>query len=119
MYNLKSFLGMKKFIFLFSAASLLILIALFLSYFQQDEWHSFGVLQAYGKSICLGSGDSLLDFIYGRVGSRFIMMTLFELFHTNAYAFGIFSAFVHILNSILIFVVTLKLTRNKNISYIA
>ena len=104
---------------LFVLFSIFILASLFLSYFQQDEWHSFGVLQSYGKSIYLNSSDNYLDFLYGRPGSRLIMMSLFEFFQTNAYAFGIFSAGVHILNSTLVFLVALKLSKNRTISYIA
>ncbi len=104
---------------LFVLFSIFILASLFLSYFQQDEWHSFGVLQSYGKSIYLNSSDNYLDFFYGRPGSRLIMMSLFEFFQTNAYAFGIFSAGVHILNSTLVFLVALKLSKNRTISYIA
>lgn len=110
---------MKKLLSLFLIPAFFISICLLFSYFQQDEWHSFGTIQAYGVRYISLDKNFLNLIFFDRAGARVIMYLLFNLFHANALPFGLFSAAFHILNSLLVAAIAYKLTNKKNIAFLS
>ncbi len=100
------------------AAALIVLLVTQL-FFQQDEWHSFGVILGYRKTY-LTLGKSVFQLLLSdRFGSRLITYGLFTMFGANGVAFGIFAGGVHILNSWLVYLLAWKLTRDKRIAILS
>lgn len=89
------------------------------SYFQQDEWHTFGMIQSYGFEYVTSGKPLWISLLSDRVGARFIMYVLFSIFNTNAVPYGLFSLFTHLLNSFLLFIFVFKVTKNKTIGIIS
>lgn len=101
------------------AFSILLFITLINLYFQQDEWHSFGLIQSYGwRYIFLDKSVWELLFT-DRVGARLITFILFNVFGLSAVAFGAFAAVLHIVNSFFVGVISHRLTKNRFISLLS
>src|SRR3989304_4927719 len=103
----------------------IILIAVFifwelpLAYFQQDEWHTFGMIQSYGLEYVTSGKPLWISLLSDRIGARFIMYGLFSLFNTNPIPYGIFALAIHFLNSSLLFLFAFKVTKNKPIASVS
>lgn len=100
-------------------AGLLAYFLLFIQYFQQDEWHGFGIILSYGtKYITLGK--SAIELLLGdRVGARIITFGLFNLFKLNTFPYGLFALIFHLANTSLIYLITKKLTKNSTVALLA
>lgn len=93
-------------------SSLIIFFALANSFFQQDEWHSFGFIQAHDFSYVTLNKPLWQLFFADRSGARFIMYILFQLFGLWVLPYGIFAATIHVVNTYLVFLLTKKLIKN-------
>ncbi|MBI2613566.1 MAG: hypothetical protein HYW62_02245 [Candidatus Levybacteria bacterium] len=92
---------------------------LFLQYFQQDEWHGFGIILSYGTKY-ITVDKTLVELLLGdRIGARIITFGLFNLFELNTLPYGAFGFTFHVANAFLIFLLTKKLTKNLLISTLA
>lgn len=88
-------------------------------FFQQDEWHSFGVILGYGTRY-MTLGKSLWQLILSdRFGARLLMYGLFSVFGVNSLPFGILAGSLHAINSWLVYLVAKKLTRDKLIALLS
>ena len=93
-------------------SAILIVILVSQLFFQQDEWHSFGVILGYGKTY-LTLGKSVFQLLLSdRFGSRLVTYGLFSVFGANAVPFGILAGGLHVLNSYLVYLLAHKLTRS-------
>lgn len=112
---------MKK--FLIYLTSILLVVSIFwtlpVSFFQQDEWHSFGVIQSYGLEYITLGKPLWISLLSDRIGARFIMYALFGFFGVNSIPYGSFSLLIHFLNSFLLFKLTCRATGNKIIGAIS
>ena len=91
-----------------------VLIAYFLllkQFFQQDEWHGFGIILAWGiKYVTLNK--SIPELLLGdRVGARLLTFGLFSFFHLNPIPYGAFALMMQLLNTFLVFLLSKKLTK--------
>lgn len=95
---------------------LLAYFLLFIQYFQQDEWHGFGIILSYGtKYVTLGK--SVIELLLGdRVGARIITFSLFSVFGLDTFPYGLFGLTIHGANALLIYILTTRLTKNTTIS---
>lgn len=92
---------------------------LFIQYFQQDEWHGFGIILGYGEKY-ITVGKSAIELILGdRVGARIITFNLFNWFGLNTLPYGLFAASFHFLNTFLVYLLAKKLTKNSTIAFLA
>ncbi|HSX40808.1 MAG TPA: hypothetical protein VLF68_04300 [Candidatus Saccharimonadales bacterium] len=114
----------KKINVIIGSVVLIHLIALFYflvfrQFFQQDEWHSFGVILALGtKYITLNK--SPVELLLGdRVGARVITYIVFQLFKINPMTYGLLAFVYQAVNTFLVFVLAKKLTQNKTISLLS
>lgn len=103
----------------FIVFGLFLAVILSFSYFQQDEWHAFGVIQSYGFEYVTGGKSLFASLLSDRIGARAITYGLFKIFDANPVPYGIFAAIVHLLNSFLIFQLAHKITKNKTIAALA
>lgn len=100
--------------------SLLTFKDLFGTYFQQDEWHAFGVILAEGWGyVSLSQSPFQLLFSGDRVGARFLMHFLFSNFGLNIIPYFFLSLGLHFLNSFLVYKLAYVLLKDKKIAYIA
>lgn len=100
-------------------ASILAFFLLFIQYFQQDEWHAFGLIISYGAKY-ITIDKSLLELLLGdRIGARIITFNLFNSFGINPFPFGALALILHLANMILLFLLTLKLTKQSFIAILA
>lgn len=97
----------------------ILLILLLLQYFQQDEWHSFGLIQSYGMQYVTLNKPIWEIFFVDRVGARTIIFILFNFFGTNSFYYSIFAVSIHILNSYLVYFLSKKITQSKLVSVVA
>jgi len=104
---------------IFVLFSLLLLGLLANSFFQQDEWHSFGLILGYGKRYLTLDKSFWQILLFERIGSKLITYWLFNLFDTNAIGFGILAWLLHVTNSLLVYLLTSKLIRNKRTGLLA
>lgn len=88
-------------------------------YFQQDEWHSFGLIQSYGLRYLSFDRPFWQLFFADRVGARSIMFLFFKIFWGSPLPFSLLAIFTHTVNTILIGFLAFKLTKNKIISYLS
>lgn len=94
-------------------------ILLLNQYFQQDEWHSFGLIQSYGARYLTFDRSFLQLFFADRVGARLIMFSFFEIFKDSTLPFSILAIFTHTANTVLLGFLAFKLTKSKIISSFA
>lgn len=93
-----------------------------LTFWQQDEWHHFGVEFIWRFK---GFANFIVSDVISPFGVRFLPFTQlanyfqFSLFGENPVGYSLISLTIHILNSLLLYLVTLKLTKEKRISLIA
>ena len=92
---------------------------LLLSYFQQDEWHTFGMIQSYGLEYVTSGKPIWTSLLSDRIGARFLMYVLFGVFSTNPIPYGLFSLLIHFLNAFLLFRFVSKVTSNQTIGVIS
>lgn len=93
---------------------------LFATYFQQDEWHAFGVILAQGWSyVSLHQSPLQLLLSGDRVGARFLMYLMFSWFGLNVTPYFILSLGLHLFNGLLVYKITEKLLRDSKIAYVA
>lgn len=117
-YSLKTKKGMSQrflsLILLFVTS--LIFFTLSSTFFQQDEWHSFGTIQSYGwRYITLDKPVWQLLF-NDRAGARIVMFSLFSAFGASGFWFGVFSGLVHTINTFLVFLLANKLLKKTSIA---
>lgn len=93
----------------FSIFSLLLLS----QYFQQDEWHSFGLIQSYGVRYLSFDRPLWQLFFADRVGARSIMFLFFKIFEGSSLPFSLLAIFIHTVNTILVGFLAFKLTKNR------
>lgn len=107
-----------KLLIIFSiVVSFLIFCILLLSqYFQQDEWNSFGLIQAYGIRYLTFDRPFWQLFFVDRVAARLIMFLFFKIFEGSSLPFAFLAIFTHTINTILVGFLGFKLTKNKIIS---
>lgn len=103
----------------FATASLCLLIFLTRLFFQQDEWHSFGLTLGYGTEYLLLDKPFWWAILADRVGARFIMYALFSVFGLSAVPYGLFAGTLHVLNSYLLFRLAHALTQKRIIASLA
>lgn len=99
--------------------SLLLLILLTNMFFQQDEWHSFGLILGYGSRYLTLDKPLLTTLLFDRIGARVVTYGLFSLFGTQAIGFGILAWLLHVTNSFFVYLLTLKLLKNRLASLVA
>lgn len=92
---------------------------IFKQFFQQDEWHGFGIMFSQGiRYVTLDK--SIPELLLGdRVGARILAFGLFNNFHLNPMPYGIFALIMQTLNVFLVFLLTKKLVKRTNISLLA
>lgn len=100
-------------------AALISYFLIFLQFFQQDEWHGFGIILSQGtRYITLDKG--IFELILGdRVGARIITFSLFKFFHLNPLPYGIVATAFHLLNSVLVYKITKKMSKDQSASLLA
>ncbi|MFH0863479.1 MAG: hypothetical protein V1858_00105 [Candidatus Gottesmanbacteria bacterium] len=86
----------------------------FCQYFQQDEWHSFGLILSL-KERYISIDLPFWELILGgaRVGARIIGYYLFNIFKLNPFPYGIMAFLYHATNTLLVFWITRTLTKQK------
>ncbi len=112
---------MKKIIYILFVVllSLFTFKNLFTTYFQQDEWHAFGVILADGWGYVMVH-QSLFQLLFGgdRAGARILNYLLFSNFGLNIMPYFSLSLGLHFFNSFLVYRLTLKILRDRKIAYI-
>ena len=92
---------------------------LFKQYFQQDEWHSFGMILSLGQRY-ISLGKPISELLLGdRVGARIITFNLFNRFGLNSFPYGLFAFLFHAANTLLVFKLARQLTRNPTIGILS
>jgi len=92
---------------------------LFKQYFQQDEWHSFGLILSLGQRY-ITLDKSILELLLGdRVGARIITFNLFNRFGLNPLLYGLFAFLLHSANTILVFLLGRRLTKSSAIGILS
>ena len=109
----------KKIPLFFFPLGALLFIAMSFTFFQQDEWHSFGVIQSYGGRYITLDKNPLYLLFSDRIGARVITYILFSLFGTSSIPFAFVSAALHALNSYLVYFLVWKIGKNKTIAFIS
>lgn len=100
-------------------AFLLAYFLIFHQYFQQDEWHGFGIIFSQGIGY-VTLDKSILELLLGdRVGARIITFGLFNFFHLNPMPYGVFAFTMQFLNTFLVFLLAKKLTKHVIIALLA
>lgn len=99
--------------------SLLAIFLLFFQYFQQDEWHGFGIILSQGlKYITLDK--PIPELLLGdRVGARVLTFGLFNIFHLNPLPYGLVALSLHSINTFLVFIVARRLTNQRSIALLS
>src|SRR5581483_10032555 len=93
---------------------------LFLTYFQQDEWHAFGAILANGMGyVTLQQSWMRLLFSGDRVGARFLIYLLFSKFGLNATPYFILSLGLHAVNAWLVYILAKKILKDRLIAYVS
>lgn len=87
-------------------------------YFQQDEWHFFGwMLSARERGIWEMIKAALSD--SPRPLSRGVFQILFEVFGLNEVGYNLVSLFMYFINSLLVYLIAVRLTKNKILALIS
>ncbi len=88
-------------------------------YFQQDEWHSFGMILSLGQRY-ISLGKPLSELLLGdRVAARVITFNLFNRFGLNSFPYGIFAFLLHIANTFLVFKLARQLTKHPLVTILS
>lgn len=87
-------------------------------FFQQDEWHSFGLIQAYDSGYLTLEKPLWESILSDRIGARALMFSSYKTFGINPLPYGIFAAGIHILNTFLVFYLTFVLTKKRPVASI-
>ncbi len=87
-------------------------------FFQQDEWYAFGNI------IDLGSKLIFYRFNVGDINhfvplNSFIGVTLYKIFGLNYIGYNAVDLFLHFINGLLVFVITLKINKKKSIALLS
>lgn len=105
------------FILLHSVALACFLV--FQQYFQQDEWHGFGIILSYATKY-ITADKSILGLLLGdRVAARIITFSLFNLFGLNPVPYGTFALILHLANTYLVFILARRLTKQSVIAFLS
>lgn len=100
-------------------AFLLAYFLLFVQYFQQDEWHGFGIILSQGVHY-ITLYRSIPELLLGdRVGARIITFGLFNIFHLNPLPYGLVALCLHTVNTFLVFILARKLTNKLSIGLLS
>ncbi len=107
------------------AGTILTLIPIFIyggifkTFYQQDEWIALGHILTQGYSAFISS-YSLLDLLggQGRILAVPVHFSFFYFFPFNIFPFALFSLSLHIVNSILAYLVAKKLSKNYIIAFV-
>lgn len=102
---------------LFIAASFCIVLVLSALYFQQDEWHSFGLILGYREQYLLLDKPLWQAVLSDRIGARAIVYGLFSTFGVNAVPFGLLGGILHVLNAYLAVRLVYMFTQNRTASW--
>ncbi|MDO8658179.1 MAG: hypothetical protein Q7K55_05535 [Candidatus Levybacteria bacterium] len=94
-------------------------ILLLSQYFQQDEWHSFGLIQSYGARYLTFDRPFWQLFFTDRIAARSIMFLFFKIFEGSSLPFALLAIFTHTINTILVGYLAFKLTKNRIISFLS
>src|SRR3972149_11238012 len=93
---------------------------LFFTYFQQDEWHAFGVMLADGLGyVTMNQSLAQLLFSGDRAGARLLMYLMFSGFGFNSVPFLALSLGLHFLNAFIVYKIAFKLLKDKKIAYVS
>lgn len=106
-----------------SILSLLIIVSfqqLGLTFYQQDEWLGSGQVMAFGYGVVLDGLTPLqLIFAEGRPFSRLLGAFIFKYFAFDIYPLALYSIGFQIINTIFVFLISLKLFRNYINAFVA
>ena len=87
-------------------------------YFQQDEWHFFGwMLRLRDEGLFAMLTSPFTTSV--RPLSQIVFQFLFKGFGLNEYYYNLFSLFVHLINSFLVYVIASKITKNRTVALIS
>ncbi|MEX2007725.1 MAG: hypothetical protein WD992_03050 [Candidatus Levyibacteriota bacterium] len=112
---------LNKLIIAFSsiATASLACFLLFFQFFQQDEWHGFGIILSQGTHY-ITLNRSIPELLLGdRVGARLLTFGLFNIFHLNPLPYGFIALTLHLANTFLVFILARKLTNKKSIALLS
>lgn len=114
---------MKKYLNLFVFVLLAILVVIFTNgflntYFQQDEWHGFGLVISF-SNLPIWSWFTIISGQHYFPFSLIFWSWLFHLFGFNASLYAIVSIFLHVFASFLVFVFIKKLSKNIYVAIIS
>lgn len=85
-------------------------------FFQQDEWHSFGLIQSYGVDYLTLRKPLLGEILSDRIGARVLVFSFYKIFGLNSLAYGMFAVFIHFLNTFLVYLLCKAITNKKVIA---
>lgn len=88
------------------------------AFYQQDEWYFFGSAFSKGLGKHLTTGSPLSLFIHRPVG-RVFNVFCFRLFGLNYFYYGLTSILLHCLNSILVYFLAARISKNTLFSFLA
>ena len=109
-------IALQSFFAITSACLVLLLMKL---YFQQDEWHSFGLILGYGKQYLFLDKPVWQVILADRIGARSIVYGLFTTYGANALPFGLLAVFLHTVNSYLVVRLTYQIIKHRTIAWIS
>jgi hypothetical protein len=89
-------------------------------FYQQDEWAGVGDVIAYGSTRFLGKFSILSIFAgSGRILGSIFNLIFYQYFTFQSWPFAVFSILVHAINTILLYYVSLKISKNTILSWLA
>lgn len=88
-------------------------------YFQQDEWHSFGLMLGYGTKYLTFDKTLWESLLFDRIGARMLMYGLFTLFGLQGTVFGLISGLLHVFNAWLVYILCQRISKHTMGSYVA
>ncbi len=92
---------------------------LFHNFFQQDEWHGFGIMLSL-KNEYVTLYRSPMELLLGdRFGARGITYTMFNFFKLNPIPYGLLAFGYHAINTFLVYKLSQKLTKQTALSLLA
>jgi|SRR3989344_773698 len=106
--------------FVFVLITIISYLGLVNSFYQQDEWHAVGRIMVQGPSYIYSEipllGNILLE---SRPFARSLNLIFFGYFALNTFPLFLFVVFTHSLNSLLVYFITIRLTKKKFVSFLA
>lgn len=87
-------------------------------YFQQDEWHFFGWMLGLREEGLLAMLTNPFTTSVRPLAS-IVFQFLFKSFGLNEQFYNLFSFFVHLINSFLVYIIASKITKNKIVALIS